>query len=242
MDKTGSQIPVMELDAVSVDYDGHLALENASFQVCSGEVMGLIGPNGAGKSTALKAAIDLVSHQGTTRFFGGTLEQHRKQIAYMPQAAEVDWDYPITVEKVVAMGRYPHRGWFRGLSREDKQIVGNCLEQVGIADLAKRQIAQLSGGQRRRVFVARVLAQEPRLYLLDEPFAGIDVASEKVIREVLRNLRDGGATVVIVHHDLSTVRELCDTVTMIHRGVVCSGPVETVFTTDNINATFGLGL
>lgn len=213
---------------VTVSYGVTLAIEHATFTVPVGSVMGLIGPNGAGKSTIIKAGLELMDHTGDVRFFGKPLEEVRRKVAYMPQVAAVDWDYPITVEQVVTMGMYTELGWLRRANAAHRSRVMEVLDRVGIADLAKRQISELSGGQRRRVFVARILVQGPELYLLDEPFAGVDAASERVIRGVLHELRDHGATIVIVHHDLSTVAELCDHVTILNREIIATGPTSEV--------------
>lgn len=227
---------------VTVSYGATLAIEHATFTVPVGSVMGLLGPNGAGKSTIIKAGLELMDHTGDVRFFGKPLEEVRRKVAYMPQVAAVDWDYPITVEQVVTMGMYTELGWLRRANAAHRSRVMEVLDRVGIADLAKRQISELSGGQRRRVFVARILVQAPELYLLDEPFAGVDAASERVIRGVLHELRDHGATIVIVHHDLSTVAELCDHVTILNRGIIATGPTREAFTRENITKAFGLGL
>lgn len=234
--------PALTLTDVSVNYGDVRACEGITFSVPQGVVAGLIGPNGAGKSTAMKAALELVAHSGTVGFFGASLKDVRQRVGYMPQSAEVDWDYPITVEQVVEMGRYPSLGWFKRKSAHDKEVIARSLEHVGLSDVAKRQISELSGGQRRRVFLARILAQEPDLYLMDEPFAGVDVASEHVIHHVLKDLRKAGKTVVMVHHDLSTVSKLCDEVTIINRQVVSSGPTAESFTKENVKQAFGLGL
>lgn len=227
---------------VTVSYGATLAIEHATFTVPVGSVMGLIGPNGAGKSTIIKAGLELMDHTGDVRFFGKPLEEVRRKVAYMPQVAAVDWDYPITVEQVVTMGMYTELGWLRRANAAHRSRVMEVLDRVGIAELAKRQISELSGGQRRRVFVARILVQAPELYLLDEPFAGVDAASERVIRGVLHELRDHGATIVIVHHDLSTVAELCDHVTILNREIIATGPTNEAFTRENITKAFGLGL
>ena len=227
---------------VTVSYGATLAIEHATFTVPVGSVMGLLGPNGAGKSTIIKAGLELMDHTGDVRFFGKPLEEVRRKVAYMPQVAAVDWDYPITVEQVVTMGMYTELGWLRRANAAHRSRVMEVLDRVGIADLAKRQISELSGGQRRRVFVARILVQAPELYLLDEPFAGVDAASERVIRGVLHELRDHGATIVIVHHDLSTVAELCDHVTILNREIIATGPTNEAFTRENITKAFGLGL
>ncbi len=228
--------------SVSVNYGAYTAVTDATFEIPAGKVMAFIGPNGAGKSTLLKAITGLQPCTGEINILGKPLDEVRRRIAYMPQSAEVDWDYPVTVEQVVEMGLYPDVGWFRRLQPAHRKRITEAMTRVGIEDLAKRQISELSGGQRRRVFVARVLAQAPEVYLLDEPFAGVDAASERVIRGVLHELRDAGATVVIVHHDLSTIREFCDSVTVVNRRVVASGPVSESFTRDIVNEAFGLGL
>ena len=232
----------MSMTDVTVSYGATLAIEHATFTVPVGSVMGLIGPNGAGKSTIIKAGLELMDHTGDVRFFGKPLEEVRRKVAYMPQVAAVDWDYPITVEQVVTMGMYTELGWLRRANAAHRSRVMEVLDRVGIAELAKRQISELSGGQRRRVFVARILVQAPELYLLDEPFAGVDAASERVIRGVLHELRDHGATIVIVHHDLSTVAELCDHVTILNREIIATGPTNEAFTRENITKAFGLGL
>ena len=232
----------MSMTDVTVSYGATLAIEHATFTVPVGSVMGLLGPNGAGKSTIIKAGLELMDHTGDVRFFGKPLEEVRRKVAYMPQVAAVDWDYPITVEQVVTMGMYTELGWLRRANAAHRSRVMEVLDRVGIADLAKRQISELSGGQRRRVFVARILVQAPELYLLDEPFAGVDAASERVIRGVLHELRDHGATIVIVHHDLSTVAELCDHVTILNREIIATGPTDEAFTRENITKAFGLGL
>ena len=238
--KIKSALAVRDL---TVSYGSNRVVDDVSFRVPQGTVMGLIGPNGAGKSTIIKSVIDLISlERGDIRFFGEPLSRSRHRVAYMPQAADVDWDYPITVEQVVAMGLYPKLGWFRRMSAEEKRLVAANLEYVGISDLAKRQISELSGGQRRRVFMARILTQQPDLYLLDEPFAGVDAASEQVIRDVLVELRDQGATILIVHHNLSTVASLCQHVTIVNKRLVASGPIDKAFTKEKVNEAFGLGL
>lgn len=242
-DRTKETVNALNVADLTVTYGAFRAIENISFVVPSGAVMGLIGPNGAGKSTVMKAAIDLIPRQtGTIKFFEQPLDAVRNRVAYMPQSAAVDWDYPITVEQVVAMGLYPKLGWLKRMSPEQRQQVADALERVGIKELARRQISELSGGQRKRVFVARILVQAPDLYLLDEPFAGVDAASERVIRGVLHELRDAGASIVIVHHDLSTVAELCDHVTILNKHLVSTGPVAESFTREYVNEAFGLGL
>lgn len=232
----------LELRGVGVRYGEVQAAEDVSFAIPEGVVAGLIGPNGAGKSTVLKAAMGLVPHSGEVRVLGEDIEKVRLRVGYMPQASEVDWDFPITVEQVVAMGRFPSTGWFKRLGQKDRDIIEEALDYAGLNELARRQIAELSGGQRRRVFLARTLAQQPDLYLMDEPFAGVDVASEHVIHHALKRLRKAGKTVVMVHHDLSTVPKLFDHIVIINRTTVASGPTEEAFTPANVKQVFGLGL
>jgi len=233
---------IIELRDITKTYGAFTALNGVNLTVDEGTVTCVLGDNGAGKSTIIKAGLELMDHTGTVRFFGKPLGEGRRKVAYMPQVAAVDWDYPITVEQVVTMGMYTELGWLRRANAAHRSRVMEVLDRVGIAELAKRQISELSGGQRRRVFVARILVQAPELYLLDEPFAGVDAASERVIRGVLHELRDHGATIVIVHHDLSTVAELCDHVTILNREIIATGPTSEAFTRENITKAFGLGL
>ncbi|WP_336249951.1 ABC transporter ATP-binding protein [Stomatohabitans albus] len=226
---------------LTVAYRDRVVLHDVSIEVPSGAVMGILGPNGAGKSTLLKAIMGLVPClDGQSIFFGSSLNQSRRRVGYMPQAAEVDWDFPTTVLDVVTMGTYGSLGWWRRPGQKERQRAIDALDQVGIADLADRQISELSGGQKQRTFVARILAQDPDLFFMDEPFAGVDVVSERAIRKVLTQLREAGKTIVIVHHDLSTVREFCTHVTLLNQGrVVASGPLETAFTTEIVQEAYG---
>ena len=200
----------------------------------------IIGPNGAGKSTLLKAALGVIPRlSGEVTVFGTPMEQARQRIAYVPQRASVDWDFPTTVIDVVRMGLYRKVGLLGRLSRSLTQKARDCLERVGMADFADRQIGQLSGGQQQRVFLARALAQEADLYLLDEPFAGVDVATERAIVDVLKLLEAEGKTVIAVHHDLSTVRDYFDHVFLINVRRMAEGTVDEAFTTETLQATYG---
>ena len=231
-----------QVTGLSVAYHDRLALRNVTLDVPPGAVMAVLGPNGAGKSTLLKAMMRLVpTLTGRVRFFGQDLARSRSRVAYMPQTAEVDWDFPTTVRDVVTMGTYGHLGWWRRPGAAQRAVVEAALEAAGISDLAGRQISQLSGGQKQRTFVARTLAQEPDLYLMDEPFAGVDVASERAIASVLDSLRQKGKTIVIVHHDLSTVRRLCTHSLLLSEGsLVSAGPLEESFTTEHLHRAYGL--
>lgn len=235
--------PVLSIRGLTVTFGGPPVLRDVDVDVPPGVVMGLLGPNGAGKSTLLNAALDLVPRaSGTVRFFGSSLADARLRIAHMPQTANVDLDYPITVEGVVRMGLNPRLGLFRRPSREDRRAVDDAIHRMRLDDHRHHQISELSGGQLKRTFLARVLAQRPELYLLDEPFAGVDIVSDHVIREVLTELADSGATVVLIHHDLSTVQEVCSHVTLIDGEVISSGPLEEAFTPESVNRAYGLGL
>lgn len=231
-----------QVTGLSVAYHDRLALRNVTLDVPPGAVMAVLGPNGAGKSTLLKAVMGLVpTLSGDVSLFGRDLARSRRRVAYMPQTAEVDWDFPTTVRDVVSMGTYGRLGWWRRPGAAQRAVVDKALEAAGIPDLAERQISQLSGGQKQRTFVARTLAQEPDLYLMDEPFAGVDVASERAIAGVLDSLRQEGKTIVIVHHDLSTVRRLCTHSLLLSEGsLVSAGTLEESFTTEHLHRAYGL--
>ncbi len=224
---------------LSVAYRVEPVLRGIDLEVPEGVVMGIVGPNGAGKSTLIKAMLGLVRPlSGGAEFFGEPLDRVRRRVGYMPQSTSVDWDFPTTVLDVVTMGTYGGLGWIRRPGGRERERARLALEQTGIADLAKRQIGELSGGQRQRVFLARALAQDPDLYFMDEPFQGIDAKSQQAIVSVLHRLRGESKTVVIVHHDLATVREYCDYVTLLNRRIVASGPVEETYTRENIRAAY----
>lgn len=224
---------------LSVAYRDEAVLANVTLEVPTGVVMGIVGPNGAGKSTLIKAMLGLVPPlTGAAEFFGSPLARVRGRVGYMPQAASVDWDFPTTVLDAVTMGTYGRLGWIRRPGRAERTRAREALERTGIAELADRQIGELSGGQRQRVFLARTLAQAPDVYFMDEPFQGVDAKSEQAIMAVLHALRQQGSTVVMVHHDLATVRRYCDQVTLLNRRVIASGPVDQVFTAPNIRATY----
>ncbi|QOR70710.1 metal ABC transporter ATP-binding protein [Ruania alkalisoli] len=225
--------------SLSVAYRSAPVLRNVDLDVPEGVVLGIVGPNGAGKSTLLKAMLGLVRPlTGATEFFGRPLAQVRQRVAYMPQSASVDWDFPATVTGVVGMGTYGRLGWLRRPGRTEHEATVRALEHVGIADLAERQIGELSGGQRQRTFLARALAQDPDLLLMDEPFQGVDARSQHAIVAVLHAMRSQGRTVVLVHHDLATVADYCDHVALLNERLVASGPVDEVFTRENVRTTY----
>jgi manganese/zinc/iron transport system ATP- binding protein len=211
---------------------------DATFPACT--MSAIVGPNGAGKSSLLKAALGIIPRlSGEARVFGRPMAEARDRIAHVPQRASVDWDFPATVMDVVLMGLYRRVGLLGRVTGTHRATARDCLDRVGMADFADRQIGKLSGGQQQRVFLARALAQEADLYLLDEPFAGVDAATERAIIDVLKALRDEGRTVVAVHHDLSTVTQYFEHVLMLNVRTVAEGPVETVFTAEALAATYG---
>lgn len=225
---------------LTVSYSEKPAIFSVDATFPSRGMSAIIGPNGAGKSTLLKAALGVIPRlSGEVYVFGRAVEQARERIAYVPQRASVDWDFPTTVMDVVQMGLYRKVGLLGRLSGQVRSRAQDCLDRVGMAGFADRQIGQLSGGQQQRVFLARALAQDADLYLLDEPFAGVDAATERAIINVLKLLRSEGKAVVAVHHDLSTVREYFDHVFMMNVRRIAEGPVEATFSPENLQATYG---
>lgn len=234
--------PPCVVENISAAYRDRLALSGVSFTVPSGEIMAILGPNGAGKSTLIKAMLELIPRvSGEAEFFGKNLSRVRKRIAYMPQSASIDWDFPARVKDVVLMGTYTHLGWLRRPGKKEHQAALAAMEQLDISDLANRQISELSGGQKQRTFVARALAADADLLVMDEPFAGVDMKSEKTILQVLRSLASSGKTVLLVHHDLATVKDFCSSVLLLREGnLVASGPLDTTFTAKNISQAYGI--
>ncbi|MFN7209909.1 MAG: metal ABC transporter ATP-binding protein [Aggregatilineales bacterium] len=230
----------LEINDLTVAYHQQPVLWDVDLRVPSGALMAIVGPNGAGKSTLIKAALGLIPRAaGDVRFFGAPLKRARARIGYVPQRNSVDWDFPTTALDVVTMGLYGKLGWLRRPDRSARQAALAALDQVGMAALAERPISQLSGGQQQRVFLARALAQGADLYFMDEPFAAVDAVTERAIVSLLRALRDQGKTVIVVHHDLQTVREYFDWVTLLNVEVIASGTVESAFTEANIARTYG---
>ena len=230
----------LAIRGLTVSYGQKPAVFSVDMTVEPGAMTAIIGPNGAGKSTLLKAALGIVKPlSGQVQVFGKTLDAQRGRIAYVPQRASVDWDFPTRVVDVVLMGLYRQLGLLGRVREQHKARAFACLDRVGMRDFADRQIGQLSGGQHQRVFLARALAQDADLYLLDEPFAGVDAATEKAIIDVLKSLREEGKTVVVVHHDLATVAEYFDNVFLINTRKVAEGPVAEAFTAETLQATYG---
>ena len=225
---------------LTVSYDQKPAVFSVDATVAPGRMTAIVGPNGAGKSTLLKAALGIVKPlSGQITVFGRPLAAEMHRIAYVPQRASVDWDFPVRVIDVVLMGLYREVGLIGRLTGQHRKTAMACLARVGMEDFASRQIGQLSGGQQQRVFLARALAQDADLYLLDEPFAGVDAATEKAIIAVLKSLRDEGRTVVAVHHDLSTVPDYFDDVLLLNVRKIAEGPVSEVFTESNLEIAYG---
>ncbi|MCV3736041.1 manganese/iron ABC transporter ATP-binding protein [Rhizobium sp. TRM96647] len=230
-------------DDVTVTYrTGVTALKHASFSVPRGTITALVGVNGSGKSTLFKAIMGFVPLAGgTVTILGMTVRQALKKnlVAYVPQAEEVDWTFPVLVEDVVMMGRYGHMNWLRIPTRRDHEMVSEALARVNMSDFRKRQIGELSGGQRKRVFLARALAQEGRVILLDEPFTGVDVTTEEQIVELLRTLRDEGRVMLVSTHNLGSVPDFCDRTVFVKGTVIASGPTAETFNEANLERAFG---
>ncbi|MDQ0115322.1 metal ABC transporter ATP-binding protein [Paenibacillus harenae] len=230
----------LSVNGLTVAYQKKPVLRGVTFEINEGELIGVIGPNGAGKSTLMKAALGLIpSIGGEVLVYGKPYKEQRKLIGYVPQRESVDWDFPTNALDVVMMGRYGHLGWFRRPGAKEKAIALECLSKVGMADFADRQISQLSGGQQQRVFLARALAQDAKLYFMDEPFAGVDAATEKAIITLLQELKRQGKTVVVVHHDLATVQDYFDSVLLLNVELQAYGPTEQVFTQERLQQTYG---
>lgn len=227
------------VEDLTISYDIKPVLWDVDLQIPKGALMAIVGPNGAGKSTLIKGMLGLVNVvTGYVTFFGKSYEDSKKQIAYVPQRGSVDWDFPTTVFDVVLMGRYGDVGWFKRPTKEDKEIALNCLERVGMSKYKSRQISELSGGQQQRVFLARALAQKADIYIMDEPFQGVDVVTEEAIVNIFKLLKSEGKTLIIVHHDLKTVPKYFDHVALINLEVIAQGKIEDVFTDENINQTY----
>ncbi|MDP7029047.1 MAG: ABC transporter ATP-binding protein [Phycisphaerales bacterium] len=230
----------LSIHDLTVAYDRRPVLWDVDLDVPPGCLAAIVGPNGAGKSTLIKACLDLLPRvSGDVRMFGSPWRSVRHRVAYVPQRETVDWDFPVSALDVVAMGTYGRLGWLRPVGRAQKRAAMEALDRVGLADLSSRQISQLSGGQQQRVFLARALAQQADLYLMDEPFASVDAATEQAIVEVLRSLREGGGTLVVVHHDLQTVAEYFEHVILLNMRVVANGPMTQTLTAENLRATYG---
>ncbi len=232
-------VPI-EVHDLTVAYHHRPVLWDIDLQFPEGKLIAVVGPNGAGKSTLIKAIMGLVPlASGHVKIYGKPAEEGRASVAYVPQRGSVDWDFPTNALDVVLMGRYGHLPLFGRPRRRDKEIARQSLEKVGMLEFANRQISQLSGGQQQRVFLARALTQQARVYLMDEPFAGVDASTERAIVTLLHDLREQGGTLVVVHHDLQTVPQYFDHVLLLNLRTVAFGPVAEVFTAQNLQKTYG---
>ena len=233
----------IEVSHLHVSYYGNEVVKDVSFSFNRGNIIGIIGPNGAGKSTLMKAILGLISKdKGEVSFHGKPIKQVRKKIAYVPQRNNIDWDFPIIVRDTVLLGTYPGLKIFQRPGKKEKKLAQTCLRQVGMEEFSARQIGELSGGQQQRVFLARALAQGAEYFFLDEPFVGIDAASEKTIINILKDLRDAGKTVFVVHHDLSTIEDYFDELVLINKELIESGPVQKVFKPELMNKAYMIDL
>ncbi len=231
---------IVQISDLTVSYGKKVALDQVSFELNAGEIIGVIGPNGSGKSTLLKSIMGLVkSDAGRIRVYGEKLNTVRDRISYVPQRESVDWEFPVSVYDVVEMGRFKARRLLRPLSKADRQIVLNAIEEVQLSEYKNRQIGQLSGGQQQRVFLARAIAQQADLYLMDEPFAGVDAATEKALIDLMLEMKRQGKTIIIVHHDLSTVKEYFDSIVMLDTSLITCGKTDRAFTRENLIAAYG---
>lgn len=225
---------------LTVAYYRKPVLWDISIDFPAGQLIGVVGPNGAGKSTLIKAVMDLVPRaSGEVRVFDKPYRRNRHRVGYVPQRESVDWDFPANALDVVTMGLYGQIGWCLPVRRKHRQQAAEALRRVGLEDFAHRQISQLSGGQQQRTFLARALVQDADLYLMDEPFAAVDAATEQAIIEILKEMKDRGKTVLVIHHDLQTVADYFDYVVLLNMRVVAHGPIETTFTHENLQKTYG---
>jgi manganese/zinc/iron transport system ATP- binding protein len=232
--------PPVEVHDMTVAYHRKPVLWDIDLVVPQGQLVAIVGPNGAGKSTLIKAILGLIPlASGKVEIFGLPYEQQRHLVGYVPQRETVDWDFPVTALDVVLMGTYGRLGWFRRPGGAERKRATECLDQVGMSRYGGRQIRQLSGGQQQRVFLARALAQDAQIYFMDEPFAGVDAATEQAIVELLQALRKQGKTVLVVHHELQTVKEYFDYVILLNMRLVAAGPVSTTFTPEMLQTTYG---
>jgi manganese/zinc/iron transport system ATP- binding protein len=230
----------LHVEDLTVSYHGAPVLWDIDLDIPRGVMAAIVGPNGAGKSTLIKSVLGLVRPiAGHVRLFGQPYRDARRRVGYVPQRSSVDWDFPTTALDVVTMGLYGRLGWFRRPGRRERGAAMAALAEVGMQDYADRQISQLSGGQQQRVFIARALVQDAELYFLDEPMAGVDATTERAIVAILRRLRDAGRTVVVVHHDLQTVRSYFDWLVLLNVRIVAQGPVAETYTAASLRRTYG---
>lgn len=238
--KVQAENPILEVHDLTVSYNKKPVLWGIDFTLPKGVLVGIIGPNGAGKSTLIKTIMGLIpSGSGYVKMFDKQLDEVRGKVSYVPQRESVDWDFPASAFDVVLMGRYGKLGMFKRPRKADTDVAMQCLEKVGMEQFANRQISQLSGGQQQRVFLARALAQDADLYFMDEPFAGVDAATEGAIIDILKKMTQEGKTVVVVHHDLQSVKEYFNWLLMLNMRLVASGPTDKIFNSELLQETYG---
>jgi manganese/zinc/iron transport system ATP- binding protein len=238
--KIAADNPILEVHDLTVSYNKKPVLWGVDFTLPKGALVGIIGPNGAGKSTLIKTIMGLIpAGSGFVKLFDKQLDEVRGKVSYVPQRESVDWDFPASAFDVVLMGRYGKLGLFKRPRKADKEVAMECLEKVGMQAFANRQISQLSGGQQQRVFLARALAQDAELYFMDEPFAGVDAATESAIIDLLKKMTEAGKTVVVVHHDLKSVKEYFNWLLLLNMRLVASGPIDKIFNEELLQETYG---
>ena len=237
---TDTAIQALEVTDLTVAYNEKPVLWDIDLHVPAGVLMAIVGPNGAGKTTLIKTILNMIRPAaGQVLIHGKSYEENRRLVGYVPQRGSVDWDFPTSALDVVMMGRYGNLGWFKRPGRTERTLAQEALEKVGMSDYAQRQISQLSGGQQQRVFLARALVQDAQIYFMDEPFQGVDATTERAIVTLLQELRAAGKTVIVVHHDLQTVPEYFDWVTLLNVRRIASGTVTNAFTEEHLRATYG---
>ncbi|WGK65720.1 metal ABC transporter ATP-binding protein [Croceiramulus getboli] len=231
----------IQVDDLTVAYDYKPVLWDIDLAVPEGVLMAIVGPNGAGKSTLIKSILGIIKPiAGTVKVFGKSYQSQVDKVAYVPQKGSVDWDFPTTALDVVMMGTYGSLGWIKRPGQKEKKAALEALEKVGMLEFRSRQISQLSGGQQQRIFLARALVQNASIYLMDEPFQGVDASTERAIINILKELRKAGKTLIVVHHDLQTVPEYFDWVTFLNVKGIATGPVKEIFNDDNLTLTYGI--
>lgn len=235
--------PVIKIEGLSVSYDRKRVLTNLYLDLYAGNTYAVVGPNGAGKSTLFKAILGLVeTNAGKIKIEGEPIGKKKNKMAYIPQRDEVDWSFPAIVTDIVLMGRYPHKRLFDKLNAQDHEIAYDAMEELGIVNLKNRQISELSGGQQQRVFIARALCQQADVFLFDEPFAGVDITTEEHIIKALKRLASEGKTLLVVHHDLSTVEAYFDHCILLNQRLIAYGETKQIFTAENIAKAYGAQL
>lgn len=230
----------IEIKHLNVSYYDHLVLNDINLNIPKGVMCAISGPNGAGKTTLVKSILNFIPHlTGSIKINGKDLKKEIDNISYVPQKESVNWQFPTTVSDVVLMGTYRELGWFKRPGKTQKDKANQAMKQLGILDLANKEIASLSGGQQQRVFLARMLCQEADIIFLDEPLVGIDKKSEQIIMNILNQLKEEGKTIIVVHHDLATIEKYFDYLVLVNHKIVSSGYVKDIFTPDNINQAYG---